>query len=267
MRDTDAGHRIFLGADPLGAAELCAALGPSLKLSRRRDQDPTGAFAAWALLSLSRDPSAAVQDSASRAVEPTPSQRPDRDDALARTALRGAVEARDRRAMIEAAADAVANELSGGLAAAQLAIVAPYVDGVLRFALDAALASRGIRLRTHRRHLPLRESPWVRAGLSLVALASPSPSRSPRPWPPRFPPSTRSAPRVWCGRSTIGSPEYWPRPKGWMLGIARASARLRSKLTKACGPGSDGRAPRAARPDQRSTPAIGRRARRASSSA
>ncbi|MCB0215766.1 MAG: hypothetical protein KDH92_03955 [Chloroflexi bacterium] len=173
VRDTDAGHRIFLGADPLGAAELCAALGPSLKLSRRRDQDPTGAFAAWALLSLSRDPSAAVQDPASRAVEPTPSQRPDRDDALARTALRGAVEAPDRRAMIEAAADAVANELSGGLAAAQLAIVAPYVDGVLRFALDAALASRGIRLRTHRRHLPLRESPWVRAGLSLVALVEP----------------------------------------------------------------------------------------------
>ena len=174
VRDADAGHRIFLGADPLGAAQLCATLGPTLELPRRQAApDPSGALAALALVELRRDQ--AAPDAARLGVASADERDAGADpiDSKAKAALLGAVDAPDRRAMIEAAAEAVASELAGGLDPAQVAIVAPYVDGVLAFALEAALARRGIRLRPHRRHLPLRESPWARAGLSLAALVEP----------------------------------------------------------------------------------------------
>jgi len=60
-----------------------------------------------------------------------------------------------------------------GVEPGQIAIVAPFVDDALRFALTSGLEAAGLPTRTHRPSRALREEPAVRCLLTLAALAHP----------------------------------------------------------------------------------------------
>ncbi len=193
--DPEAGHRIFLGADPAGARRLARGCRSRSRLTR--PDDPPDAAGALARLALRRlgggrpeggpepagpglaaiDPGVAEEldlgDPRAAAVEA------DVDLELAGRALHLAIECQDRSDMIEAAAEQVAAEVAGGRPAEDIALIAPYVDGVLQFGLREALARRGVALESHRRHIPLRERAIVRAALGALALAGRLPPAEP----------------------------------------------------------------------------------------
>lgn len=86
---------------------------------------------------------------------------------------------RYRAEMIDAAIQALERRIAGGLPPDQIALVAPYIDGVLAFSLSKRLAQTGIPHTLERRSQSLREDPWIRAVLTLATLAHPDWQRRP----------------------------------------------------------------------------------------
>lgn len=171
VADRDGGHRVLLGANPAGAKRLAEACARRETVERPGTPDPCGALAELALARLGcAEPSADADPEA-------PAEVGSDDDAIweqARAALLEAIEAPTRSAMIRATADAVAARVAAGCPPGEICLVAPYVDGLLRFGLSEALADRAIPFRVARRFLPLRESAVVRACICLAGLATPN---------------------------------------------------------------------------------------------
>jgi hypothetical protein len=80
---------------------------------------------------------------------------------------------RYRREMVEALVPLLQSQLEQGVPASEIAIIAPYLDGALRYMLTQALGDAGIPYRLLRRRSSPREEPRIRAWLTWLSLAFP----------------------------------------------------------------------------------------------
>jgi hypothetical protein len=80
---------------------------------------------------------------------------------------------RYRREMVHNLVPILADLISGGIEADEIAIIAPYIDGALRYSLAQALAQANLPFRFLRRRSSPRDEPRVRAWLTWLALAHP----------------------------------------------------------------------------------------------
>ena len=152
--DSRGGFRVFLGVDGLGAAEVGGHCDHTYRA-------PGQGLASAAV--------AAFADSLGHRLGqegPAPSEG-------AQEAVAGLIQTRYRAQMIEAVADEVLRLVRRGVAPGEVAVVAPYVDGVLRFMLGEAFEAAEIPFAVVRRFESLREEPVVRACLTLAGLAHP----------------------------------------------------------------------------------------------
>ena len=95
--------------------------------------------------------------------------------AQAETALLAHVTGRYRRDMIASLVDYLADLLEDGtVAPAEVALIAPYLDGALHYSLTQALKEAGIPYFVLRRRSSPREEPRIRAWLTWLAVAHPS---------------------------------------------------------------------------------------------
>ncbi len=184
--DSGAGYRRFLGADPDSAYRLKALCREHFSFAGSRVLSPD----AEALLrELSRalgrrsgsQTGRPLQEAAAaqgRAEEDSP----DRVAATARAAGPGgdprrALEYADQRyypEMLDWVADRVAALVhEEGVPPREIAILAPFLSGGLRFSLAGRLESRGVAVRSHRPSRALREEPATTCLLTLAALYHP----------------------------------------------------------------------------------------------
>ncbi len=93
------------------------------------------------------------------------------------------IEGRYRREMIEELVAYLAGLVAAGeVAPAEIAIIAPYLDGALRYTLLKAMGEAGLPNRLLRRRISPRDEPRVRAWLTWLALANPSWEEHPSPY-------------------------------------------------------------------------------------
>ncbi|MBN1402081.1 MAG: AAA family ATPase, partial [Anaerolineae bacterium] len=154
--DEGGGYRLFLGADPEGGRKLADACVERVSCT------PIDPGAAHPL---------AFADSLRRALHL-------RDEPAAPGGLAGraVIEYGWRRywiQMIRWMADSIAQRVAAGTPPSEMAIIAPYVSEVTRFAIGEELAQRQIPLRLLRPARPLRDDPVVRGLLTLALLAHP----------------------------------------------------------------------------------------------
>jgi hypothetical protein len=88
-------------------------------------------------------------------------------------AIEKVVEGRYRRDMILQLTEIVAGLLDDGRLAKDIAIIAPYLDGALRYSLAKAFKEQGIPYYLLRRRSSPRDEPHIRAWLTWLALAHP----------------------------------------------------------------------------------------------
>jgi hypothetical protein len=156
--DEGGGYRVFLGADSQGATEV----GERCSVSREFAEllGPTADALAFANALRRRlrsaGPDVAVGGSSARAI-----------------AGQGPAEGRFWVSMIQWVAEQITLLVERGTSPGEVAIIAPYVSEVMRFAIADRLSQRGIGLHLVRPATPLRDEPVVRALLTLVLLAHP----------------------------------------------------------------------------------------------
>jgi hypothetical protein len=92
----------------------------------------------------------------------------------AESAILQRVTTRYRREMVEELAGRLADLVDDGLPVSEIAIIAPYLDGALRYSLAQALSAAGLPYYLLRRRSSPREEPRVRAWLTWLALGHPS---------------------------------------------------------------------------------------------
>jgi hypothetical protein len=93
--------------------------------------------------------------------------------AEAKQAIISVVGGRYRREMVAGLAELLVDLLNEGVATHEIAIIAPYLDGALRYSLAQTLKEVGIPYRFLRRRSSPREEPRIRAWLTWLALAHP----------------------------------------------------------------------------------------------
>lgn len=159
LLDTLGGHRVFLGADAAGAEQVAAQCRDQLRLTQRV-AGSRGAlvFAQGVQRALRATVAAATDDPAPGTSAPAVAILPD---------------AKYWIGMVRAAAARIAELVAAGTPAGTIAVVAPYVSEVLRFALQEELTAYGIQLFLLRPSTPLREQSTVRGLLILATLAHP----------------------------------------------------------------------------------------------
>jgi hypothetical protein len=89
---------------------------------------------------------------------------------------------RYRREMISNLVPHLVRLIEGGVAANEIAIIAPYLDGALRYSLTQALGNAKLPYRLLRRRSSPREEPRIRAWLTWLALAHPEWHTTPPPY-------------------------------------------------------------------------------------
>jgi hypothetical protein len=166
LYDQDAGHRRFLGADPVSAYRLSAQCDRRFLLSASYVNSPDAAALGRALVDALGYSPEAGQD-----LEAAPPREGDVEAALAYQ-QEGAL--RFHPEML----DWVAGEIGRlvheeGVAAGEIAVLAPFLSGALRFSLAQKLAQRGVAVRSHRPSRALREEPATTCLLTLAALSHP----------------------------------------------------------------------------------------------
>ncbi|MCB8938294.1 MAG: hypothetical protein H6654_19020 [Ardenticatenaceae bacterium] len=103
--------------------------------------------------------------------------------AEAQQALLGTVGGRYRREMVIQLADALVELMATrNLHPSEIAIIAPYLDGALRYMLENAFRNAGLPYYLLRRRSSPRDEPRVRAWLTWLALAHPDWHLSPSPF-------------------------------------------------------------------------------------
>lgn len=155
--DTDAGYRRFLAADPAGASRFGnrtrLALAFADSVTTRPGIAELGSVVDAFLQGAPPDPDAAHR---------------------ARTAVLSVVKTRYRREMVFELADRLAAMVrERGIAPRDIAIIAPYLDGAVRYSLIQAFKRVGLPTNAVRRRASPREEPRVRAWLTWLALAHP----------------------------------------------------------------------------------------------
>lgn len=149
--DEGGGYRYLLGADPEGAWALRARCAVQVRLAG--PPAPTE--------SLAQALAARLLPGSGRAAEPA-------------GAILGIIRTRYRSEMIAAVAARLAHMVhEEGLPPQEIAVLAPYLDGVLRFAMGQECARLGVPLRILRRYRRPVEEPAVRALLTLAAILCP----------------------------------------------------------------------------------------------
>ncbi len=162
--DEGGGYRYLLGADLQEAEAIVAQADRQMNLHHTFTSSPP-------MLELGRVVAGYLSATPSRPVV--------RDEALPPLQLIGCPY---RSQMIEAVAREIGRLAHEGVPADDMAVIAPYVDGVLRFTLRETLAEAGLRVRVVRRYQLLRDEPVVRAALTLAALAHPEWDIQPTPF-------------------------------------------------------------------------------------
>lgn len=153
--DDPGGYRLFLGADP-GAAR---ALRTACDAVEAIDPPPE----ARRLAPFGRAISAQVGGLPAEPIAPEDRERV------------GLLQARAKYwvSMVQAVADAILGQVQAGVPASRIAVVAPYVEDVLRFELEERLRDAGIRVRALRPSRPLYDHPLTRALVTLARLGYP----------------------------------------------------------------------------------------------
>lgn len=153
--DGGGGYKRFLSADPDGARKFYHQSAYQFLFEESFTTAP-------ALVSLSNLAENFLQFS-------------DHPIAGAAEAVLGVVHGRYRREMVQSLADFLPELMDEhDLAPYEVAIIAPYLDGALRFMLTNALRDAGLPHRELRRRSSPRDEPRVRAWLTWLALAHPS---------------------------------------------------------------------------------------------
>jgi hypothetical protein len=158
--DQDGGFRTYLGADPQGARALADLCEQRVTLDKSLVSSP------------------AVHALSSGLLRQAPLERADRT--AARPTLNqlegslASVQEHFHTQLLRNVVDEVLRLTSDEqVPAGEIAILAPFVDDALRFALVTEFARHGVPVRTHRPSRALREEPAVRCLLTLAQLAHP----------------------------------------------------------------------------------------------
>jgi len=167
--DTDAGYRIFLGADPHSAYALKDLCQEQVELPHSFVTTPDlGAFASGlgeAILHRT-DPEA------SRFTAPG-SPLPEKEDGNPVAVLQSGYH-HFHPQMLDWVAEQIATLVEeDGVKPGEIAVLAPFMSDALRFSLSERLGRVGIPSRSHRPSRALREEPAVQCLLTLAALAHP----------------------------------------------------------------------------------------------
>ncbi|MCO5204139.1 MAG: hypothetical protein M9928_03855 [Anaerolineae bacterium] len=154
--DTDGGYRRFLAADPVGSADFEKVATETFVFTESfTAQDSVNALAAVVKGALQGVP-------VPQAVT------------TAQTGVISVISERYRREMVFALADELAKLVyEKGFHPRDIAIIAPYLDGAVRYSLTQALKQVGLPTNAVRRRASPREEPRVRAWLTWLALAHP----------------------------------------------------------------------------------------------
>ncbi|MFQ5594529.1 MAG: UvrD-helicase domain-containing protein [Anaerolineae bacterium] len=153
--DEGGGYRYLLGADLEAAEDIVAETSQQMRLDNTFTSRPP-------MLELGRVVAGFLDAASSRPAV--------RDEALPPLQLIGRPY---RSQMIQAVAEEIGRLIHQGTDPGDVAVIAPYVDGVLRFTLRETLAEAGLSVRVVRRYQLLRDESIVRAALTLAALAHP----------------------------------------------------------------------------------------------
>jgi hypothetical protein len=153
--DAGGGYKRFLAADPAGANQFHDRCRQLISFDPRDSFTSTPALADLGQL---------VENYLLNSKKPTPQ---------AQEAIRQVVTVRYRREMVHSLLPALFSLLDQGVAAADIAIITPYLDGALRYNLTQVLRQAQIPYYLLRRRSTPREEPRVRAWLTWLALAHP----------------------------------------------------------------------------------------------
>jgi hypothetical protein len=156
LYDTDAGYRVFLGADPAGMRHLSSLCDEVIVQTEPVISSP-------ALITL-----AAEFDGGLRP-EPVVSDRLPTDplESFVYESFKFYPQ------MIGWVADQVAELVQQGVSQRDIVVLAPFLGDSLRFSLTTQLEQRGIVTVSHRPSRAVRDEPAARATLTLMALAHP----------------------------------------------------------------------------------------------
>jgi hypothetical protein len=163
--DQDAGYRVFLGADPTGARELCTACRYQAKLHTSFVGSPSLRRFGYEL---------------ARSLRQTPAPLDEEDGDLDDAFVTNQASMRFHPQMLDWVADEIAYLMhEREVAPHQIAVVAPYLSDALRFSLAERLLRQGVPTHSHRPSRALRDEPAARCLLTLVALAHPEWGQAP----------------------------------------------------------------------------------------
>ena len=151
--DEGGGYKRFMAADPRGATQFQTRSQLVFNLQQRHFAPPQ----MERLANL-------VENQLVHTTKPTE---------RAGEAIIGLVNGRYRHEMVDALIPLLQSQLQAGIPAKDIAIIAPYLDGSLRYMLIQALQQAGIPYRILRRRSSPREEPRIRAWLTWLALAFP----------------------------------------------------------------------------------------------
>ena len=174
VADDDGGYRVFLGADPEGAAELAAACTVRLRL------DHSHVMSAG-LQRLTRQVGRALRGRQAAAAQAAVQDEAPADADTAEAApvsQLGLTLPSEAFRFYPQMLDWVAAEIrhlvvEEGVAPGQIAVLAPFVSDAMRFSLQSRLAAADIPSTTHRPSRALVAEPAARSLLTWAALAHP----------------------------------------------------------------------------------------------
>jgi superfamily I DNA/RNA helicase len=187
--DEDAGYRVFLGANPEGAAALSKICDQRLALTESHVMPRSLERMTQIVDKTVRGRSAAqaAQIDGSLGLKPqttsyTNGAQNGREDAIHAPLPLVYRTHRFYPQMIHWTVDEIERQVRDcGVAPGEIAILAPFVSDALRFSLQSRLTARGIPSTTHRPSRALNAEPAARALLTLAALAHPTWQRYPQP--------------------------------------------------------------------------------------
>lgn len=151
--DSSGGYKRFLAADPVGASSFRERSQEYFKFEHQFTSTP-------ALVSLAN----MTENYLLRTKKP---------EASADVAIIEVVSGRYRREMVNELVYSLSNLLETGLAASDVAIITPYLDGALRYNLTSTLREAEIPYYLLRRRSSPRDEPRIRAWLTWLSLAHP----------------------------------------------------------------------------------------------
>ncbi len=183
LLDREAGYRRFLGADPVSAYRLKELCPEQIVFTESLAASPDVAGLVEALARALRRKSARANHVPGTSevpgtlrAEELSFEAPPKPGASG--AVRTALEYTSHRyhpELLDWVADEIAELVQQqGVPPAEIAVLAPFLSGALRFSLQNRLQARGVPVRSHRPSRALREEPATLCLLTLAALCHPT---------------------------------------------------------------------------------------------